>query len=83
MRKWEVKLQEKVAKPTRFINNISNTPVLSFYTGARKCGLSLGRPRNEVVTKKHTITGGRTTSVRTSTPISIIIGDQFLNRGWI
>jgi hypothetical protein len=79
----EVKLQEKVAKPTRFRYHISNTLVLGFCTRARECGLSLGRPGNEVVTKKHTIAGGRAAGVRTSTPIGISIRNKFLNRGWI
>jgi len=82
-REWKVKLQEKIAKPTRFRYHISSTPVLGFCTRARECGLSLGRPGNEVVTKKHTIAGDRTAGARTSTPISISIRNKFLNRGLI
>lgn len=83
LRKWVVKLQEKVVKPTRFRNHISNTLVVNFCTRALKHGLSFERPGNEVVTKKHTISRSGTTSVRTCIPINIHIGDKFLNWGRI
>jgi hypothetical protein len=42
--------------------------------------LALGRPGNEVVTKKNSIARGRTASVRTASPIRTGVDNQFFLR---
>lgn len=71
-----VKLLEKLAEPTGFSDGVGDSPILRFSAGAGDCMLSLGRPRDEVIAKKHTIAGGGATSVRTARPVRIRIGDE-------
>jgi hypothetical protein len=72
----EVQLTKKLSKPTTFSNNVRNSTVLRFRARARDGGLSLGRPRDERITKVDTIARGRPSCVRTANPIRIIVADE-------
>lgn len=52
---WTMKFQQKILKPTRFRDYISNTPIFGPSTRARKSRM-FGGPRYMIVTKIHTMT---------------------------
>ncbi|MCI71646.1 hypothetical protein A2U01_0092909, partial [Trifolium medium] len=68
--------------PTRFSNNIGNTSIFGFSTGTGESRLPFGRPRDNTVTEKNTVTRCRASGVRTSTSISVSVGDKLCNGGW-
>jgi hypothetical protein len=55
----EVQLTKKLSKPTSFSNNVHNSTVLRFHARARDGGMSLGRPREERITKVDIIARSR------------------------
>jgi hypothetical protein len=78
--KRTVKFLEELTQPTSLGNTIGNNVVLSFNTRARDNLLSLGGPRDKIISKKHRITRSRATSVQTPNPISISIYHKLENR---
>ena len=82
-RRWVVKLAKQVMQPTSLSNSICNSPILSFSTGSRNGTLSLGRPREEVLTHKNTVTGSGATCGGATSPIGIRIGNKTTRRRYI
>jgi hypothetical protein len=57
--------------PTSLYNTISNNSVFYFYAGVRDCVLSLGGPRDKIVSKEDCIPRSGPISVEASCPINI------------
>jgi hypothetical protein len=53
--KGATKLTKQLTQPTCFCNTICHGTILCFSTRAGYCGLALGRPRDEIITKEHSI----------------------------
>jgi hypothetical protein len=71
-----VELLEELVLPARHSHAISDSLVLRRSTRVRDHGLTLGRPRVEVGSKKHCIMGSGPTDVWAPDPISIAVDDQ-------
>ncbi|GJZ98505.1 ribonuclease H-like domain-containing protein [Tanacetum coccineum] len=69
--KWGMKLTNEVANPRCLSYNIRNPMVFSLSTKTRQRVLTFGGPRQEVVTKKNTLSRSRLTRSRTTCPVSI------------
>lgn len=80
LRERKMKLQYEIEKQTIF-NNICNTLVFNLYTRMKESILVFWRLRDEVVTKKHTITRCGTFVIKTSTLVNISVRNKFLNKG--
>ena len=55
LRKWAVELLEKLSKPGGLSNSISDSPILSLYTGVRDDRLAFGQPGDQVVAQENNI----------------------------
>ena len=53
-RRWSMKLLEKLPKPTRLSHGVSHGAVLGFSARARDRVLSLGGPRDEIISEVDT-----------------------------
>ena len=53
-RRWSMKLLEKLPKPTRLSHGVSHGAVLGFSARARDHVLSLGGPRDEIISEVDT-----------------------------
>ncbi|GJW69727.1 hypothetical protein Tco_0126644 [Tanacetum coccineum] len=69
--KWGMKLTKEVANPRCLSYSICNPAVFSLSTRTRQRVLTFGGPRQEVVTKKNTVSRSRSARSRTSCPVSI------------
>jgi hypothetical protein len=76
-----MKLRKKIVNPTRFIDNICNTPIFGFNTRTRESELPFGRPRDEVVVEKNTITICGAYGVWKFTLIIVSVGDKLCDGG--
>lgn len=74
-----MQLMKELTKPTCLGDGIGHSTVLSLGTGAGHSNLTLGRPRNDVVTQEYSVARGGPMRIWTACPISIRIGDE-LNR---
>jgi hypothetical protein len=68
-----MKLMEKLTEPTTLTHSMSYNTILSLSTRARDHGLTLRRPRYQVITEINTISRSRASSVRTACPVSVRI----------
>jgi hypothetical protein len=76
------KLLKKLAQPGSLGNSIGHCAILSLGAGSRDSRLTLGRPRDEVVAKKHSIARGGLARIWTTGPISISIDHRIQSGGW-
>jgi hypothetical protein len=67
---------EQLTQPGGLSHAVGDGAVLSFHAGPRDDRLSLGRPGHKVVPEEHRIAGRRSTSVRTSSPVSVGVDDK-------
>nr|GEX51069.1 hypothetical protein [Tanacetum cinerariifolium] len=74
-----MKLMKEVANPRCLSYSIRNPAVLSLNTRTRQRVLAFGGPRQEVVTKKNTVSKSRPARSRTTCPVSIRLGSR---RAW-
>jgi hypothetical protein len=68
-----VKLHEKLTQPGDLSNSISNGTIFSFSTRTGDGALTLGRPGDQVITKKHNIARSGTTGIWTTGPVRISV----------
>lgn len=71
-----MEVHQELADPATLGHRMSDGPVLSLSTGERDCSLSLGRPRNKVVTKVYVVFGGRMARVWTTHLVSVRVSCQ-------
>ena len=76
--KRSVKLVKKLTEPGSLSNTIGHGAILSFSTGTGDGVLTLGRPRDQVITKEHSIARGGLASIRTTSPVSIRVDHQII-----
>jgi len=76
--KRSVKLVKKLTEPGSLSNTIGHGAILSFITGTGDGVLTLGRPRDQVITKEHSIARGGLASIRTTSPVSIRVDHQII-----
>jgi hypothetical protein len=62
---------KELAEPVALGNNMCHYSIFSLSTGSRHGGLSLGRPRYEVVAQENARTGCGSPGVRAAGPVSI------------
>jgi len=67
---------KEMPKPAALSSDIGHTWILRLRAGARHHSLSLGRPRDERVTKEHTEPRGGAPRVRAARPVRIGVGDE-------
>jgi len=79
--KWTAKLYQELAQPAGFGDSIRDYSIFRLCTGPRHYRLTLGRPRDEIVAKKHRITRGGFACVRTVRPICIGVDSEISWRG--
>nr|GEV27782.1 hypothetical protein [Tanacetum cinerariifolium] len=72
--KWGMKLTKQVVSPRCLSYNIRNSTVFSLSTRTRQRVLTFGGPRQEVVTKKNTVSKSRSTRSRITCPVNIRVG---------
>lgn len=79
--KRPVKLLEKLAEPTSFSDGVGDDTILGLSARARDGVLSLGGPRDQIVTEEDTVARSGATCVRTTSPIRVGISNKTILRG--
>ena len=79
--KRAMELMEELTQPTRLHNSICDNAILDLCTGSRDCRLTLGRPRNQIITQKYTVSRSGMVSIGTTGPISISVHSEISSRG--
>jgi hypothetical protein len=82
LRQRSMQFSQELSKPSCLSNDISNSTVFGFSTGARNRILALGRPGDQVVAEEDTIARGGPAGVWTARPIGIRVNDQLSLRSW-
>jgi hypothetical protein len=67
----KIHVLKELAEPAALGNNMCHRLIFSLSTGLRHDGLSLGRPRYEVVAQENAIAGCGLSNVRAASPVSI------------
>jgi hypothetical protein len=75
-----VELLEQLTKSTCLYNSVCHNPVFCLGAGERDTGLPFRIPRHQVVTKIDTVTQGRASRIWTTSPVSIRVGGETINR---
>jgi len=76
----DVKLLKKLPQPAALGDDMSHSSVLRLHTGAGDGGLSLGRPRDEIVAEVDAEAGGGASRVGAANPICIRVCSEGLDR---
>ena len=76
----QVEFGEKLSKPATLGDDMGNDVVFRFGTGVGHCGLSFGRPRNEIVAKENAVSRRGALGIRSVSPLGIRVSCDGVNQ---